>query len=222
MALNLLVRHSNCHLYYVQLFADSAGGYPGGEPTFTLAYTQAGLASARAEPVLQYEVVWARLRPQERDYLAAVATLSGQAARGSRKWPRRLGKEAKLLAVARDQFVHNHGLLDGAPPHSRPSPHQQSTPCPDPVLPMARRRLFLSKRAVRSRRARPVAGPTVRPPGHAAVSVTPAERRAGPETSAADAPGSSPDVSADTPCHTVHADQHWRTKRGTYRKTKNN
>ena len=48
-ALDLLVRRSGGHPYYVQLFGWHAWEAAQGEPTITLAHAKAGLASARAE-----------------------------------------------------------------------------------------------------------------------------------------------------------------------------
>ena len=54
----------------------------------------------------------ASLRPQERDYLAAVASLAGTGGAGVEEVAKVLGKEPKQLAVARDRLVHMHGLLE--------------------------------------------------------------------------------------------------------------
>ena len=83
-ALGLLVRRSGGHPYYVQLFGWHAWEAAQGEATITLAHAKAGLRSARAELAGQYEVTWGRLRPQERDYLAAVASLAGTGRRRGR------------------------------------------------------------------------------------------------------------------------------------------
>ena len=111
-ALRLLVRRSGGHPYYVQLFGWHAWEAAEGEATITLAHAKAGLRSARAELAGQYEVTWGRLRPQERDYLAAVASLAGTGGAGVEEVAKVLGKEPKQLAVARDRLVHMHGLLD--------------------------------------------------------------------------------------------------------------
>ena len=111
-ALGLLVRRSGGHPYYVQLFGWHAWEAAQGEATITLAHAKAGLASARAELAGQYEVTWGRLRPQERDYLAAVASLAGTGGAGVEEVAKVLGKEPKQLAVARDRLVHMHGLLE--------------------------------------------------------------------------------------------------------------
>ena len=111
-ALDLLVRRSGGHPYYVQLFGWHSWEAAQGAPTITLAHAKAGLASARAELVGQYEAAWARLRPQERDYLAAVATLGGPSGAGVEEVAQALGKEPRQLAVARDRLVHKHGLLE--------------------------------------------------------------------------------------------------------------
>ncbi len=111
-ALGLLVRRSGGHPYYVQLFGWHAWEAAQGEATITLAHAKAGLRSARAELAGQYEVTWGRLRPQERDYLAAVASLAGAGGAAIEEVARVLGKEPKQLAVARDRLVHMHGLLE--------------------------------------------------------------------------------------------------------------
>ncbi len=111
-ALTLLVRRSGGHPYYVQLFGWHAWEAAQGEATITLAPAKAGLRSARAELAGQYEVTWGRLRPQERDYLAAVASLAGTDGAGVEEVANVLGKEPKQLAVARDRLVHRHGLLE--------------------------------------------------------------------------------------------------------------
>ena len=111
-ALDLLVRRSGGHPYYVQLFGWHTWEAAQGEATITLAYAKAGLASARAELVGQYEAAWTRLRPQERDYLAAVATVGSPGAAGVEEVAKALGKEPRQLAVARDRLVHKHGLLE--------------------------------------------------------------------------------------------------------------
>ena len=111
-ALGLLVRRSGGHPYYVQLFGWHAWEAAQGEATITLAHAKAGLKSARAELAGQYEVTWGRLRPQERDYLAAVASLAGTGGAGVEEVAKVLGKEPKQLAVARDRLVHMHGLLE--------------------------------------------------------------------------------------------------------------
>ena len=111
-ALRLLVRRSGGHPYYVQLFGRHAWEAAQGEATITLAHAKAGLKSARAELAGQYEATWGRLRPQERDYLAAVASLAGTGGAGVEEVAKVLGKEPKQLAVARDRLVHQHGLLE--------------------------------------------------------------------------------------------------------------
>jgi AAA ATPase domain len=111
-ALGLLVRRSGGHPYHVQLFGWHAWEAAQGEATITLAHAKAGLKSARAELASQYEVTWGRLRPQERDYLAAVASLAGTGGAGVDEVAQVLGKEPKQLAVARDRLVHMHGLLE--------------------------------------------------------------------------------------------------------------
>ena len=111
-ALSLLVRRSDGHPYYVQLFGWHAWEAAQGEATITLAHAKAGLRSARAELAGQYEVTWGNLRPQERDYLAAVASLAGAGGAGVEEVAKALGKEPKQLAVARDRLVHMHGLLE--------------------------------------------------------------------------------------------------------------
>jgi hypothetical protein len=111
-ALGLLVRRSGGHPYYVQLFGWHAWEAAQGEATITLAHAKAGSRSARAELAGQYEVTWGRLRPQERDYLAAVASLAGTGGAGVEEVARVLGKEPKQLAVARDRLLHKHGLLE--------------------------------------------------------------------------------------------------------------
>ena len=111
-ALSLLVRRSGGHPYYVQLFGWHAWEAAQGEATITLAHAKAGLKSARAELAGQYEVTWGSLRPQERDYLAAVASLAGTGGAGVEEVAKVLGKEPKQLAVARDRLVHKHGLLE--------------------------------------------------------------------------------------------------------------
>ena len=111
-ALGLLVRRSGGHPYYVQLFGWHAWEAAQGEATITLAHAKAGLRSARAELAGQYEATWGRLRPQERDYLAAVASLAGPGGAGVEEVAKVLGKEPKQLAVARDRLVHKHGLLE--------------------------------------------------------------------------------------------------------------
>ena len=111
-ALSLLVRRSGGHPYYVQLFGWHAWEAAQGEATITLAHAKAGLKSARAELAGQYEATWARLRPQERDYLGAVAGLVGAGGAAVEEVAKVLGKQPKQLAVARDRLVHMHGLLE--------------------------------------------------------------------------------------------------------------
>ena len=111
-ALGLLVRRSGGHPYYVQLFGWHAWEAAQGEATITLAHAKAGLRSARAELAGQYEVTWGNLRPQERDYLAAVASLAGAGGARIEEVAKVLGKEPKQLAVARDRLMHMHGLLE--------------------------------------------------------------------------------------------------------------
>jgi hypothetical protein len=111
-ALGLSVRRSGGHPYYVQLFGWHAWEAAQGEATITLAHAKAGLKSARAELAGQYEATWARLRAQERDYLAAVVRLAGPGGAGVEKVAKMLGKGPKQLAVARDRLVHMHGLLE--------------------------------------------------------------------------------------------------------------
>ena len=111
-AVGLLVRRSGGHPYYVQLFGWHAWEAAQGEATVTLAHAKAGLRSARAELARQYEVAWGRLRPQERDYLAAVVSLAGPGGAAVDEVAKVLGKEPKQLAVARDRLVHMHGLLE--------------------------------------------------------------------------------------------------------------
>ena len=111
-ALGLLVRRSGGHPYYVQLFGWHAWEAAQGEATITLAHAKAGLKSARAELAGQYVATWGRLRPQERDYLAAVASLAGPGGAGVEEVAEVLGKEPKQLAVAHDRLVHKHGLLE--------------------------------------------------------------------------------------------------------------
>jgi AAA ATPase domain len=111
-ALSLLVRRSGGQPYYVQLFGWHAWEAAHGEATITLAHARSGLRSARAELGGQYEATWARLRPQERDYLFAVASLAGTGGAGVEEVAKVLSKEPKQLAVARDRLVHMHGLLE--------------------------------------------------------------------------------------------------------------
>jgi hypothetical protein len=111
-ALGLSVRRSGGHPYYVQLFGWHAWEAAQGEATITLAHAKAGLKSARAELAGQYEATWARLRAQERDYLAAVVRLAGPGGAGVEEVAKMLGKGPKQLAVARDRLVHMHGLLE--------------------------------------------------------------------------------------------------------------
>ena len=111
-ALSLLVRRSGGHPYYVQLFGWQAWEAAQREATITLAHAKAGLKSARAELAGQYDVTWGRLRPQERDYLAAVARVAGPGGAGVEEVAKVLGKGPKQLAVARDRLVHMHGLLE--------------------------------------------------------------------------------------------------------------
>ena len=119
-AVGLLVRRSGGHPYYVQLFGWHAWEAAQGEATVTLAHAKAGLRSARAELARQYEVAWGRLRPQERDHLAAVVSLAGPGGAAVDEVAKVLGKEPKQLAVARDRLVHMHGLLEV--PERRPGP----------------------------------------------------------------------------------------------------
>jgi hypothetical protein len=111
-ALSLLVRRSGGHPYYLQLFGWHAWEAAQGEDTITPAHAKAGLRSARAELAGQYEITWSNLRPQERDYLAAVASFAGAGGAGVEEVAKVLGKEPKQLAVARDRLVHMHGLLE--------------------------------------------------------------------------------------------------------------
>jgi hypothetical protein len=111
-ALGLLVRRSGGHPYYVQLFGWHAWEAAQGEATITLAHAKAGLRLARAELAGQYEATWGNLRPQERDYLAAVASLAGTDGAGVEEVATVLGRAPKQLAVARDRLLHKHGLLE--------------------------------------------------------------------------------------------------------------
>ena len=88
------------------------GRRPRGRPRSPWPTPKPGLRSAQAELAGQYEVTWGNLRPQERDYLAAVASLAGTGGAGVEEVAKVLGKEPKQLAVARDRLVHMHGLLD--------------------------------------------------------------------------------------------------------------
>ena len=115
-ALGLLVRRSGGHPYHVQLFGWHAWEAAQGEATITVAHAKAGLRSARAELAGQYEVTWGEPRPQERDYLAAVASLAGTGGAGVEEVAKVLGKEPKQLAVARDRLLHRHGLLEEPEP----------------------------------------------------------------------------------------------------------
>jgi hypothetical protein len=108
----MLVRRSGGHPYYLQLFGWHAWEAAQGEATITLAHAKAGLRSARAELAGQYEAIWGNLRPQERDYLAAVASLAGTDGAGVEEVATVLGKAPKQLAVARDRLLHKHGLLE--------------------------------------------------------------------------------------------------------------
>jgi hypothetical protein len=119
-ALRLLVRRSGGHPYFLQLFGWHAWEAAQEEATITLALAKARLRSARSELAGQYEVTWGNLRPQERDYLAAVASLAGTGGAGVGEVAKALGKEPKQLAVARDRLVHRHGLLEV--PERGPSP----------------------------------------------------------------------------------------------------
>ncbi len=96
----------------MQLFGWHAWEAAQGKDTITLAHAKAGLKAARAELAGQYETTWTRLRPQERDYLAAVASLAGTGGAGVEEVAKVLGKEPKQLAVARDRLLHKHGLLE--------------------------------------------------------------------------------------------------------------
>ncbi len=161
-ALGLLVRRSGGHPYYVQLFGWHAWEAAQGEATITLAHAKAGLKSARAELAGQYEVTWADLRPQERDYLAAVASLAGTGGAGVEEVAKVLGKEPKQLAVARDRLVHMHGLLDV--PERRPGPLCRRRD--GRVGGGAPRRYFDDHAVQRGRSVQPAmagAGPSVRP-----------------------------------------------------------
>ena len=129
------------------------GGGPG-RTTITLAHAKAGLASPRAELVGQYEAAWARLRPQERDYLAAVATLGGPGGAGVEEVAQALGKEPRQLAVARDRLVRRHGLLE-VPERAKVRFVDGRWPPGPRGAPMAPRRPPLSTRGRRPRRARP-------------------------------------------------------------------
>ena len=111
-ALSMLVRRSSGHPYYLQLFGWHAWEAAQGEATITLAHAKAGLRSARAELAGQYEATWGNLRPQERDYLAAVASLAGTDGAGVEEVATVLGKAPKQLAVAHDRLLHKHGLLE--------------------------------------------------------------------------------------------------------------
>jgi AAA ATPase domain len=111
-ALSLLVRRSGGHPYYVQLFGWHTWEAARGDNTITLAHAKSGLKSARAELAGQHEATWGRLRPQERDYLAAVVSLAGRGGATVEEVAKVLGKEPRQLAVARDRLVHMHGLLE--------------------------------------------------------------------------------------------------------------
>ncbi len=144
------------HPFSVQLFAGTAGSAHGrsrGSPG-----RAQRLGWSQREPNL-----WPRTKapglvcPQKRDYLAALATLSGGLDDA--------GGEASLLAVARHMLVHKHWLSDAAPPPTRPSPRQQRTAWPDPALAMAPRRIRVYKGPCALGVASRLAGPAVRPFG---------------------------------------------------------
>ena len=111
-ALGLLVRRSGGHPYYVQLFGWHAWEAAQGEATITLAHAKAGLTFGPGRAGGPVRSHLGRLRPQERDYLAAVASLAGTGGAGVEEVAKVLGKEPKQLAVARDRLVHMHGLLE--------------------------------------------------------------------------------------------------------------
>ena len=92
--------------------AGTPGRRPRGKPRSPSPTPKPGLRSARAELAGQYEATWGRLRPQERDYLAALASLAGTGGAGVEEVAKVLGKEPKQFAVARDRLVHKHGLLE--------------------------------------------------------------------------------------------------------------
>ncbi len=188
-ALSLLVRRSGGHPYYVQLFGWHAWEVAQGEATITLAHAKAGLAAARAELAGQYEVTWGRLRPQERDYLAAVASLAGAGGAGVEEVAKVLGKEPKQLAVARDRLVHKHELLE-VPGRARSASSTPRWPRGWRSVPTALRLRRLCRGARRPRPVRAVAGPPIRPLRTCIGPDAAGRAPSGPGTWGADAAGS--------------------------------
>ena len=217
------MRRSDGHPYYVQLFAGTAGRLPrGGADDHPRMHAKAGLASARAEPVVQYE---ARLgsSPPSRARLSGsrghserpggagleeVAKAAWQRGEAAGRGPRPVRPQARALGWRSP----TQSAVSPSTKHTLPRPGTTNGPSTT-VLVQTGRALSAGQAGGR---------PNSSPSGTRSCLSDAGRAPSGPETSAADAPGSSPDVSADTPCHTVHADQHWRTKRGTYRKAKNN
>jgi hypothetical protein len=178
-ALGLLVRRSGGHPYYVQLFGWHAWEAAQGETTITLAHAKAGLRSARAELAGQYEATWGRLRPQERDYLAAVASLAGAGGAGVDEVAKVLGKEPKQLAVARDRLVHKHGLLE-VPERAQVRFVDAEMAAWVAERPDGIPSTTAVQRALRPRQARAVVGPALALSGRRAVPEPPAGHRAAP------------------------------------------
>ena len=156
------------HPFSVQLFAGTAGSAHGrsrGSPG-----RAQRLGWSQREPNL-----WPRTKapglvcPQKRDYLAALATLSGGLDDA--------GGEASLLAVARHMLVHKHWLSDAAPPPTRPSPRQQRTAWPESGTSNGTSTNSRIQRPVCARRRQPPGRPSSSPFRDAQLS-RPVTRRA--------------------------------------------
>lgn len=111
-ALDLVTARSGGHPYHLQLFGWHAWEAASGADSITVAHATAGLATARSELDGQWTTSWMRLRPQERDYLAAVVATASTGAAGVDEVAELLGKHPRQLAVARDRLIHNHGFLE--------------------------------------------------------------------------------------------------------------
>ena len=153
-ALDLLVRLSGGHPYYVQLFGWHAWEAAQGELRSPWRTPRRGWPRPGRNWWASTKRPGARLRPQERDYLAAVATLGGPGGAGVEEVAQALGKEPRQLAVARDRLVRRHGLLE-VPERAKVLFVDGRWPPGPRGAPMAPRRPPLSTRGRRPRRARP-------------------------------------------------------------------
>ena len=185
----------------VQLFAGTAGGCPGGAEDHPRA--RQGWAGLSETELVARTKLPGLVSGLKGDY--ARGHLSGRAAPGSRKWPRRLAKRRGCWPWPATGSSTKHQLLDSAP-HHRPSP-----PSTKHTFARAGTTNGTSATAlVQKSRARSAEQARGRP-AHRLLRAR--------SCLAADAPGSSPDAPL-TLRPPRPADQHRRTKRGTHQKLK--